>query len=121
MACEHYYFGRVGTFVHSAQQLHAVHARHVYVAEHHVNIALFQFAKRGLAIRRCMYSVAQTLQLFLKHETQIGLVLCYQKSSFRLLFAQPTVSPSRPFAAAGKRMVNVVPAPIADFTSSRPP
>ena len=78
LTSEHDYFWWVGPFVDSAQKFHAIHARHVDVAQQHVDIAFFQLPQRCLAIRRGLHAITQALQFFLQYQSQVGFVFCYQ-------------------------------------------
>jgi hypothetical protein len=70
--------GGIRTLVHAPQQLHAVHARHIDVAEQHVDVTLFQLAQRGFAVRSDVHTITKTLQFFLQHQAQVRLVFGYQ-------------------------------------------
>ena len=75
---EHDYFRRVRSFMNAAQEFHAVHARHVDVAQQHVYVAFFELAQRGFTIGRGLYAITQALQFLLQHQSQVGLVFGYQ-------------------------------------------
>jgi hypothetical protein len=75
---EHDDFGRIRTLVHATEQLHAVHARHVDVAQQHIDVALFQFPQRGFTVRRDVHTITESLQFFLQHQAQVRLVFGYQ-------------------------------------------
>ena len=106
--------------MHSSQQFHPVDARHVDVAQQHVDVALFEFAQRGLAVRRRLHSIPQSLQLLLQHQPEIGLVFCDQNSCLWLLLVAQTVCSS--FSLTAERViVKVVPVPTVDCTFRVPP
>ena len=60
--------------MHATQQLDTVHPRHVYVAQQHINIRLFELAQGGFAVGRNLYAVTVALQLLLQNQTQVGFV-----------------------------------------------
>jgi hypothetical protein len=65
VAREHYYFWRVRALVYAAQELHAVHAGHVNVAEKNVDVAFLKTAQGSLAVGRNLHAMAHALKLFL--------------------------------------------------------
>ena len=65
LAGQHDYFRGVRAFVHAPQQLHAVHVRHVNVAQQHIDIAFFQLAQCCIAVSRGLHAVTESLKFFL--------------------------------------------------------
>ena len=65
LACQHDYFRRIGSLMHTAQQFHAIHARHIDVAQQHIDIAFFQFAQCCFAVSRSLHAVTESLKFFL--------------------------------------------------------
>jgi hypothetical protein len=55
--------------VYTAQELHAVHARHVDVTQENVNIAFFKTPERGLAVGCDLHAMTYALKLFLDDKT----------------------------------------------------
>ena len=70
--------------MNATQQLHAIHARHVDIAQQYVDVALFEFAQRCFAVRSGMHAITESLQFLLQHEAQIRLVFGDQKSGITL-------------------------------------
>ena len=66
--------------MNAPQNFHAVNPRHVDVAKQNIDITLFQFAQRGLAIGRDLHAITEPLQLFLQSETKISFVFGNQNA-----------------------------------------
>src|SRR3712207_2719054 len=104
--------------MNASQQFHTVDARHVYVTQQNIDIALFETTKRSFTIRRGLHAITQPFQFLLQNQTEVCFILSDQNSCL-LLLAQTVCSSLR--LIAEREIVKVVPVPTVDCTSRVPP
>ncbi len=75
VAGEHHRGGGDAALVHGAQQVHAVHHRHLEVGQHDVEGDAREARERGLAMRRVLHLVSRSLEVLRQRAGHVELVL----------------------------------------------